>query len=81
MHCHEYWVGNNLLFKELFSSKDNCHGIQIIIFCTTNGKIIDILGIFAGFSWNQEVRIINALSNKTFMQYNIFFFSFENSFN
>ena len=53
--------------QQLFSGKDKRHGVQIIIFSTTNGKIIDILGIFAG--WNQEVKVLNALSNKTFMQY------------
>ena len=58
-----------LLFKEMFFVKDNKHGLQIIIFCTTTGKIIDILGVFAG--WNQEVKVLNALSNQTFMQYRL----------
>ena len=51
----------------MYSAKDKKYGLQIIIFSTTNGKIIDILGVFAG--WNSEVMVLNALSNQTFMQY------------
>ena len=51
----------------MFSVKDQKYGLQIIIFATTNGKIIDILGVFAG--WSREVAVLNALSNQSFMQY------------
>ena len=54
----------------MFSAKDKKYGLQIIIFCATNGKIIDMLEVFAG--WNQEVKMLNTLCNQTFIHYRNF---------
>lgn len=51
----------------MYSVKDKSHGVQMIIFCTTNGRIIDIIGVYAGF--NQETKILNSLSNEKFHDY------------
>ena len=52
--------------KNLYYKKIDAHCLQFQIVCTTNGRIIEIIGPFGGRTWDNDQVVCDMLSSEDY---------------